>query len=139
MVHVTDDGVFDEPLDKIWRFLNDDKGHQHSMVKTSKVTQQSDKGMTTEVEVKNPDGSWRKETWNMSFNPPTGFGIEVTSGPMKGTKHKHTYTSMGDKTKVVVEGEFVAQGIDDAVLRTAALAMFEQLFNEDIAHLRNYK
>ena len=139
MVHVMDDGVFDEPIDKIWRFLNDDKGHQHSMVKTSKVMEQSDKGMTAEVEVKNPDGSWRKEVWKMSFNPPTGFGIEVTSGPMKGTKHKHTYTPMGAKTKVVVEGDFVAQGMDDAALKRAAMALFEQVFNEDIAHLKNFK
>jgi len=134
-----DDGVFDEPIDKIWRFLNDDKGHQHSVVKTSKVMEQSDKGMTAEVEVKNPDGSWRKETWQFSFNPPTGFGIEVISGPMKGTKHKHTYTPMGAKTKVVVEGEFVAQGMDDAALKKAAMALFEQVFNEDIAHLKNFK
>jgi ligand-binding SRPBCC domain-containing protein len=139
MVHVTDDGIFDEPLDKIWRFLGDDKGHQHSMVKTAKVIEQSDRGMTSEVEVKNPDGSWRKETWQMSFNPPTDFSIEVTSGPMKGTKHKHTYTRMGDKTKVVVEGEFVAQGLDDAAVRRAALAMFEQVFNEDVAHLKNFR
>lgn len=139
MVHVSDEGVFDEPLDKIWRFLNDDKGHQHSMLKTSKVMEQSDKGMTAEVEVKNQDGTWRKETWSFSFNPPSGFGIEVKSGPMKGTKHKHTYTSMGPKTKVIVEGEFVAQGMDDAALKKAALALFEQAFNEDVAHLKNFK
>ena len=46
---------------------------------------------------------------------------------------------MGAKTKVVVEGEFVSQGIDDAALRKAALAMFEQVFNEDTAHLKNFK
>jgi ligand-binding SRPBCC domain-containing protein len=139
MVHVTDDGVFDAPLEKIWRFLNDENGHQHSSVKFSRVIEQSDKGMTSEVEVKNPDGSWRKETWEMRFNPPTGFSTEVTSGPMKGTKHRHAYTPMGDKTKVVVEGEFIAQGMDDAALKRAALTMFEQVFNEDIAHLKNYK
>jgi ligand-binding SRPBCC domain-containing protein len=134
-----DDGVFDEPIDKIWRFLSDDKGHQHSMVKTSKVMEQSDTGMTAEFDVKNPDGSWRKETWKMSFNPPTSFGIEVMSGPMKGTKHKHTYTPMGAKTKVVVEGEFVGQGMDDATLKKAAMAMFELVFNEDTALLKNFK
>lgn len=139
MVHVVDEGVFDEPVDKIWRFLADDNSHKHDMVKTTRVMEQSDKGMTAEIEVKNPDGSWRKETWKMTFNPPTSFGIEVTSGMMKGTRHKHTYTPMGAKTKVVVEGEFVAQGMDDAALKKAAMAMFEQVFNEDTAQLKSFK
>lgn len=139
MVHVIDEGVFDEPIDKIWRFLADDKSHQHAMVKTTRVIEQSDKGMTAEIDVKNPDGSWRKETWNLSFNPPTSFGIEVTSGLTKGTKHKHTYTPMGAKTKVVVEGEFVGQGMDDAALKKTALAMFEQAFIEDAAQLKKFK
>jgi hypothetical protein len=90
-VHARDDGVFDERLDKIWRFLGDDKGHQHSIVKTSKVIEQSGRSMTSEVEVKNPDGSWRKETWKMSFNPPTEFSMEVTSGPIKDTNHNHAH------------------------------------------------
>ena len=139
MVHVSDEGVFDAPLEKIWRYLNDDKGHQHSSAKMSKVIDQSDKGMTAEFEVKNPDGSWRKETWKMGFNPPKGFSLEVTSGPMKGTKHTHTYTPMGNKTKVVVEGEFIAQGMDDASLKKAALRNLELVYNEDSANLRSYK
>ncbi len=141
MVHVSDEGMFDAPLEKIWRFLNDENPttHQHSSVKFSKVLEQNDKGMTSEVEVKNPDGSWRKETWKFGFNPPKGFSLEITGGPMKGTKHSHTYTPMGNKTKVVVEGEFVAQGMDDATLKKAALGMLEQVFNEDTANLKNYK
>ena len=99
MAHVTDEGVFDEPLEKIWRYLNDDQGHQHSSVKMSKVLEQSEKGMTAEFDVKNPDGSWRKEMWKMSFNPPKGFSLEITSGPMKGTKHSHTYTPMVTKRR----------------------------------------
>ena len=139
MVHLTDEGTFDEPLEKIWRYLNDEKDHQHSSMKMSKVLEQSDKGMTAECEVKNPDGSWRKETWKMDFNPPKSFTLEITSGPLKGTKHTHTYTPMGNKTKVVVEGEFIAQGMDDASLKKAALRNLELVFNEDSANLRNYK
>jgi ligand-binding SRPBCC domain-containing protein len=138
MVHIKDEGLFDAPLEKIWRYLNDDN-HQHKSLKFAEVVEQSDKGMTAQVEVMNPDGSWRKETWKMGFNPPTSFDIEITSGPSKGTKHTHTYTPAGDKTKVIVEGEFVAQGVDDATLKKAVLAMFEQTFNEDAANLRNYK
>lgn len=34
-------------------------------------------------------------------------------------------------------GEFIAQGMDDATLKKAAMMMFEQVFNEDAANLRN--
>jgi hypothetical protein len=77
--------------------------------------------------------------WKMGFNPPKGFSLEITSGPMKGTKHTHTYTPMGNKTQVVVEGEFIAQGMDDASLKKAALGYLEQIFNEDGANLRKFK
>jgi ligand-binding SRPBCC domain-containing protein len=139
LVRVSDEGVFDAPLEKIWRYLNDDKSHTHGSVKFTRIIEQSDKGMTAEVDAKRPDGSWYKENWKMSFNPPKSFDIEILSGPMKGTKHTHTYTPMGNKTKVLVEGEFVAQGMDDASVKRAALGMLEQVFNEDTANLRNYK
>jgi len=131
--------MFDAPVEKIWRFLNDDNSHQHSSLKFSKVLEQTDKGMTAEVDIMRPGEASHKETWKMSFNPPKGFSLEITSGPMKGTKHTHTYTPMGNKTKVVVEGEFVAQGMDDASLKKAVLGMFEQVFNEDSAGLKNFK
>ena len=139
MVHVTDEGVYDHPVEKIWRYLNDDKGHQHSSIRMLKAIEQSDKGMVAEFEVKTRDGTWRKEMWKMSFNPPKGFSLEITSGPMKGTKHTHTYTPMGDKTKVTVEGEFLTQGMDDATIKKAALTRLEEVFNEDAANLRTYK
>jgi len=49
------------------------------------------------------------------------------------------HTPMGSKTKVEVEGEFYAQGMDDASAKKAVLAMFEMVFNEDNSNLKNYK
>jgi ligand-binding SRPBCC domain-containing protein len=139
MVHVTDDGIFDAPVEKVWKYLNDDKSHSHKGMKFTKVIEQSDKGMTAELEVKNPDGSTHMETWKFAFNPPKSHTIEVISGPTKGSKHTHTYIPMGNKTKVQVEGEFMVQGMDDASTKKAVLAMFEMLFNEDSANLKNFK
>ena len=75
----------------------------------------------------------------MTMNPPTSMYTEVLSGPMKGSRHTHTYTAMGPKTKVVVEGEFVAQGMDDASIKKAVLGMLEMVFNEDNANLQKFK
>ena len=139
MVHVKDDGVFDAPLEKVWKYINDDTGHQHSAVKFTGVLEQSDKGMTVEVDVKNPDGSSHKETWKMAMNPPKSHTTEILSGPMKGSKHTHTYTPMGNKTKVEVDGEFKVEGMDDASAKKAVLGFLEMVFNEDSANLKNYK
>ncbi len=139
MVHITDDGVFDAPIEKVWKYINDDKGHTHSAVKFTKVLEQSDKGMTVELEVKNADGTSHMETWKMTMNPPKGHSTEVLAGPMKGSRNTHTYTPMGDKTKVMVEGDFYAQGMDDASTKKAVLAMWANVFDEDNANLKNYK
>jgi len=139
MVHVTDDGIFDAPMDRIWKYINDQNGHTHSAIKFTKVLEQSDKGVTAEVEVKNPDGSSHMETWKMTMNPPKSHTTDVLAGPTKGSRYTHTYTPMGNRTKVVVEGDFQAQGMDDASTKKAVLAMWEMVFNEDNAHLKNYK
>jgi ligand-binding SRPBCC domain-containing protein len=140
MVHIRDEGVFDAPVEKIWRYINDEHGaHSHGSVKVTGTRDQTEKGLTLDLEVKRPDGSTHAESWKITMNPPTSMYTEVLSGPMKGSKHTHTYTAMGPKTKVVVEGEFIAQGLDDASTKKAVLAMLETVFNEDNANLQKFK
>lgn len=142
MVQVKDEGVFDVPLEKIWRFMNDERPntHTHRSIKFTKVVEQSGNHMLVEAEVTAPDGKTKFiETAKFTFNPPKGFDMETLSGPMAGTKHTHTYTPMGNKTKVEVVGEFKIQGMDDAATKKAALAFLEDVFNEDHSALKNYK
>ena len=139
MVRVRDEGVFDAPIDRIWKYLNDAPSHQHSITKLGPVLEQKGNAIKIAGQVKNPDGTWRKETYVMTMNPPTSFTLETVDGPMKGTKHTHTYTPQGNHTKVVVEGDFVNPGMDDAATRKAVLSYFETMFNEDNATLRKYK
>ena len=140
MVYLKDEGVFDAPIDKIWRFLQDENAnHEHRGVTISKVLERSGKLMVVEIDAMNPDGKAFNETAKFTFNPPKGFDMEFLSGPMTGTKHTHTYTPMGEKTKVEVAGEFKIQGLDEQATRKAALTQLEQLFNEDNAALKQYK
>ena len=140
MVYLKDEGVFDASIDKIWRFLQDDNAnHEHQAVKFSKVLERSGKLMVVEMDGMSPDGKAFKQTAKFTFNPPKGFDMEFTSGPMTGTKHTHTYTPMGEKTKVEVVGEFKIQGLDEQATRKAVLAQLQQLFDEDNAALRQYK
>ncbi|HUK50127.1 MAG TPA: SRPBCC family protein [Terriglobales bacterium] len=138
MVHVKDDGVFDAPVDKVWQLLND-QNHHHRSVKSSKVVEQSGKGMTIDAERVASDGSTRMETIKFTFDPPKGFTMEWLSGNMKGSRQTHRYTPMGSKTKVDVEGDILVQGMDDNAVRKAALAMLAEVFEEDSAALKNLK
>ena len=140
MVHVRDEGVFDAPIEKVWKYIQDMPNHQHQSTRLGPVLEQKGAALKIAGQVRNPDGkTWRKETYLMTLNPPLSFTLETLDGPMKGTKHTHSYTAQGDRTKVVVEGEFVNPSVDDANLRKGTLAYFEEVFSEDQASLRKYK
>ncbi len=142
MVHVRDDGVFDASIDKIWKYLNDERPeiHNHQMIASAKTLEQKDNAVVQEWEMRNPDGkTTRKETWRLVFNPPTGFEMEALAGPSKGTRYLNKYTPMGEKTRVEVDGDFRMQGMDEATTKKAALGFLAQVFDEDTANLRKYQ
>jgi hypothetical protein len=142
MAHVKDEGVFDAPLDKIWKFLQDETPgvHNHKAIRGMKPIEQKGNAATVEMEMVNPDGkSTRKETWRFVYNPPHGFEMEALAGMSKGTRYSHRYTPMGNRTKVEVEGEFLIQGMDETSIRQAALGFLAQVFDEDSDNLNRYK
>ena|SRR3990172_3976932 len=140
MVHVRDDGIFDAPIDRVWKYINDERTHQHGSFQVTKVLEQKGNAMVAEAKLGNPDGTFNTEKVRMVLNPPKTFDFEYLSGPMKGTKHTHTYTPMGDKTKVVVEGEWVVpRGMTEAAVRKSALDYFAMVFEEDNSRLKTYK
>ena len=142
MVKVRDDGVFDAPIDKIWKYLGDENPevHMHRSIVASRTVENQGSETVFEWEMRNPDGkTTRKETWRMALNPPTGFEMESLAGVSKGTKYTNRYTPMGAKTRVDVEGEFHMQGMDEASTRKAALGFLAEVFDEDQASLKKYK
>ncbi len=140
MVHVRDDGVFDAPIEKLWKYIGDAPTHQHRAIQLGAPVNEKGNAMTFKAKTLNPDGkTWRTETLVMTMNPPKGFSLETLDGPAKGTKHVHTYTAQGEKTKVVVEGEFFWTGADDTTVRKNTLAYFAETFNEDNKALQKYK
>src|SRR5436189_241832 len=95
--------------------------------------------MTVEAKLGNPDGTFDVEKLRLDYQPPKGFDLEYLSGPMKGTKHTHTYTPQGNKTRVVVEGEFVVPpGMTENAVRKNALDYFAMTFEEDNSALKKY-
>lgn len=142
MVHVTDDGEFDAPIDKIWKYLGDEnpQTHAHSTVRGQKILEKKSNYQVLEMEVLNPDGkTTHKEKVKMTLTPPKGFDWEVLSGPMAGTKFTNSYTPLGAKTKVNVVGDFKIEGLDDSTTKKAILDYLAMMFNEDQANLHRFK
>ena len=142
MVLVKDEGVFDAPIDRIWKYLNDQRPgvHNHQAIAAKKVLEEKGGQAVQEMEFRNPDGrTTRRETWRTTFNPPTGFEMEALTGASKGTKYSHRYTPMGNRTKVEVTGDFRIHGMDDNATRQAALDQLARFFEEDNANLQNYR
>jgi hypothetical protein len=142
MVHIKDEGVFDASIDKIWKYLQDEDAgvHNHRSILGAKTLEETENGVVQEMDMLNPDGKTkRKETWKLSFNPPTGFTMESLAGVSKGTRYTNRYTPVGSKTRVDVEGEFKMQGMDEASIKKAALGFLAEVFDEDNATLRKYK
>ncbi len=140
MVHVRDEGVFDAPLDKIWKYVQDGEAHEHRAIRSQRLKEQKGNRFTFEREMLNPDGKtthW--ETWHTTMNPPKGLESEVENGPMKGSRFSNNYTPLGNKTKVEVAGDFHIQGLDDEATRKSVLEFFAMVFDEDNANLKNYQ
>ena len=131
MVYLHDEGVFDAPVEKLWKYIQDPASHQHEEILSQKVLEQKGNVLKIRAEVAGPRGK-AEELWQMRMNPPFGFELEVLDGPTKGSKNTHTYVPMGDKTKVIMVGDFHMQGVTDPeTVRKNTLAYFEKVFNED--------
>src|SRR2546423_1080398 len=86
MVHIRDEGVFDAPLEKIWKYIGDDTPglHKHRAIPSTKVLSEEGNVVVQEMQMLNADGKgthW--ETWRLTMNPPRGYQVEAIAGPTK--------------------------------------------------------
>jgi hypothetical protein len=130
MVYVRDDGVFEASIDKVWKYLQSPEIHRHDSILSQTVMDQEGNTLKIRAEVKGPQGK-EEQMWRMTVDPPFGFELEVLSGSQKGSTNTHTYVPMGDKTKVIVVGNFNVEGLDDDATKRAMLDYFAKVFEED--------
>jgi ligand-binding SRPBCC domain-containing protein len=143
MVTYKSDGIFDAPLDRIWKLLQE----QHSpeqIVKTHPVFQKvrnvEEKGnnLVREEVVKGPTGPYTERV-RFTYNPPKGFDMEWLTGPLAGSRATHSYTSQGNKTRVDVSGDFKIQGLDEKGTYKMINDFMNRVFDEDGVALRKLK
>ena len=73
------------------------------------------------------------------LDPPNGIETTMSGGPFDGARFVHTYTPLGERTKVDLEGDFPALlGMSE----TDELAMIDGFFStivaEDMATLQTW-
>jgi hypothetical protein len=141
LVHYKSDGIFDAPIDKLWRYIQSEDDHKHSFLKSSKVLGMSGNTVTVENESYSPDGKTTyMSTATHAMNPPQGMESSIKGGPMDGARWKLTYTPMGDRTKVDMEGDFSPlPGMDEKVMWKMLDDFFTNAFNEDNANLKKMR
>jgi hypothetical protein len=140
MVFVADAGsTFDAPLDVVWGYLQSDTDHGQS----HKGRRNFERKQLTENTVmlsweQNVEGNWVKLANRLTFHPPIGFFVEPMEGPMAGSKFFNYYVPKGNKTEVVVVGEWNSKTIPPAHLERAVMANLEHVFQEDVDGIKAF-
>jgi hypothetical protein len=141
MVHVKNEGGhFDAPIETVWAYLKEEEAHSssHSGARNRHRKELSENSMLVSWEQDVGGGKWIKMENRITVLPPVGLAIEVTEGPMAGSKFMNFYTPHGNSTEVTVVGEFTSKQIPEAELEPAVDAFLEEVYNEDVAGIRAF-
>ena len=139
-VHYRKEGIatFDATPDKLFQYMSAG-GHPHVAFKSHRLDGISDGVVTVSAEVFNPDGSTFETTIEHRLDPPNGIETRMSGGPFDGATFVHTYTPLGDRTKVDLEGDFPAlPGMSEADELAMIDGFFSTVFDEDTATLRTW-
>jgi hypothetical protein len=141
--YYSDDGVFDAPVDKVWKLIqahNDPKNKIHAGILSMSGKPQPDGSVLADLTTPGPDGKPMAHKWRFIMKPPHTQTVEMVEGPMKGSWMTTTYLPEGSKTRAVTVAEWRVQGVnDEATLRKMANDFFDGGFEEDSKFLRTIK
>jgi hypothetical protein len=140
MVWVTDWGsTFDAPIDVVWAYLQAETDHGPSHKGRRNFERKPVNEKTTMLAWEQDiDGHWVRIASHITFHPPIGFFVDTLEGPMAGSKFFNYYVPQGNKTAVVVVGDWNSKMIPPAQLEVAVMGNLEKLFQEDTAGLKGF-
>lgn len=139
-VHYTKDGIatFDAPTDKVFRYMSAGN-HPHAAFKSHRLVGVEGNVVTVDAEVYNPDGSTFETRIEHTLDPPRGLATRMSGGPFDGARFVHSYTDVGGRTRVDLEGDFPAlSGMSQADELEMIDAFFSMVFAEDEATLQTW-
>jgi alkyl hydroperoxide reductase subunit AhpC len=130
--------TFDVPPTTVFKYMSAGN-HPHAAFKSHRLVGVAGNIVTVEAEVYNPDGSTFTTTITHTLNQPKGVETTMKGGPFDGARFTHSYTAVGDKTKVDLAGDFPAfPGMPEADELAMIDGFFTGVFNEDTATLRKW-
>jgi hypothetical protein len=130
--------TFDAPTEKIFRYMSSG-GHRHQAFKSHQLAGVSGNEVTVNAEIFNPDGTTFTTIIRHRLNPPAGVETTMSGGPFDGARFVHSYTPMGDRTKIDLEGDFPEfPGMSQEDELTMIDGFFTMVFNEDTASIRTW-
>ena len=139
-VHYKKDGIatFDADPAKLFDYMSAG-GHPHAAFKSHRLVGVDDGVVTVTAEVYNPDGTTFETTIRHRLDPPNGIETTMSGGPFDGARFAHTYTPLGGRTKVDLEGDFPAlEGMTEADELAMIDGFFTTVFDEDAVTLRTW-
>jgi heme-degrading monooxygenase HmoA len=139
-VHYEKDGVatFDVPVERVFAYMRAGN-HPHRAFKSHRLVGVAGNVVTVAVEAYNPDGSTTEMTVEHRLDPPSRIVTTMTGGHFDGARFVHSYTPLGDRTKVDLEGDFPAlPGMSEADELAMIDGFFTTVFGEDAETLRSW-
>jgi heme-degrading monooxygenase HmoA len=139
-VHYEKDGVatFDVPVERVFAYMRAGN-HPHRAFKSHRLVGVAGNVVTVAVEAYNPDGSTTEMTVEHQLDPPSRIVTTMAGGHFDGARFVHSYTPLGDRTKVDLEGDFPQlPGMSEADELTMIDGFFTMVFGEDAETLRTW-
>jgi alkyl hydroperoxide reductase subunit AhpC len=130
--------TFDATPEKIFRYMSAGN-HPHKAFKSHKLVGVAGNVVTVDVDVYNPDGSTTNMIVKHRLNVPNGVETTMIGGHFDGARFVHSYTPLGERTKVDLRGDFPAlPGMSEADELAMIDGFFTTVFAEDTATLRTW-
>jgi len=127
--------TFDAPTEKVFRYMSAGN-HPHAAFKSHRLVGVEGNVVTVDAEVYNPDGSTFETRIEHRLDPPHELETTMSGGPFDGARFVHSYTDLGDRTGVDLEGDFpTLAGMSEADELEMIDQFFTAVFAEDEATL----
>jgi hypothetical protein len=130
--------IFPTSIETVFRYMSAG-GHKHAAFKSHRLVKKVGNVVSIEAEIYNPDGSTFRTTIEHTLNQPKGVETKMFGGAFDGAAFVHSYTSVGGKTHVDLEGDFPAiPGMSETEELKMIDGFFGMVFGEDAVTLETW-
>ena len=131
-----DQGVFDAPLETVWRYFESPGDHRVAHLHQNSRLEMLREGSFLASWEQEVDGRTVAITMRGTALHPLGFAYEVLAGPFAGSKFLNFFTPRGRSTQVTLVGQFTSATIPADELEPWVRRFFDLEFEQDLEGIR---